>query len=113
MIKLTETVNAWEALLFADTLQDEIKKLSVDQLHLQRPLAHGRHVIADCMKIVILSTRDDMDYIYAKVGIFYIATISDFQSDDGLTSIEEKNEYCELMFNINKLTAETEVVLLP
>ncbi|MDH5259077.1 MAG: hypothetical protein OEX07_13770 [Gammaproteobacteria bacterium] len=123
MIKFTEALSEWHTPMFADILQKEIKKLSVDQLHLQQAMSYGSYASADHMKIIILSIADDADTIQAKVGVFFSGLIPGCRCDDDPTPAnqslmdqsitEQQNEYCELQFDIHKLTAETTVSLLP
>ena len=109
MIRLLEVLTEWQTPMFADIFQREIKKLDVDQLLLQQALQYGSHAITDGMKIIILSTKDDETCIYVKIAMFYNSMIPGCQCDDDPSSMNVENEYCELLFSINKLSAETKV----
>ena len=81
-------------------------------LPLQQALSHGNFANTDNLDIMILSITDDKSTIQAKVGIFFTSIISGCQCSDDPTPINEENEYCELMLNINKNTSTSTITLL-
>ena len=61
---------------------------------------------------MILHVSDDKDSIQAKTGIFYTGIIGGCHCADDPSPDNEHPEYCEIMFDINKKTAETVLHLL-
>ena len=50
-------------------------------------------------------------FIRVKAGLAYNGIIAGCSCSDDPTPIDETNEYCEVLFSINKETAETTVEL--
>jgi hypothetical protein len=47
-----------------------------------------------------------------KAGVFYTGIIAGCSCSDDPSPVDEQNEYCDLLFTIDKLTAETQITLL-
>jgi len=109
MIKLTESLKEWHGPLFVDAFQNEISQLSVEQLRLQQTLRYGNCATTENMKLIILSKNDDGKNIFVKVGIFYNSVISGCQCADVPTLDSAEIEYTELLFTLDKKTAETRI----
>jgi hypothetical protein len=112
MIKLTKTSNAWKNPDFKTILKGEIEQIDAGQLPLQQGLSTGSFASDDNVTVVILGVSDETDFIHAKTGIFYTSLIPGCNCADDPTPNEEYNEYCEVLFDINKITAETEITLV-
>jgi len=112
MIKFSAALTEWKTPMFSDAFQTEIEKLDVDQLLLQQALQNGSHASREAMKIIILSSTEDDASIYVNIGVFYSSLIPGCQCDDDPSPMNVENEYCELAFVINKLTAETKIALI-
>lgn len=112
MIHLPKTISSWQTPSFSDTLKQELAQLDVNTLPLQAALSHTNFASSDNMKVLILSITDDETNIQAKVGIFFTGIMYGCQCDDDPTPANEQTEYCELMFHINKNTANSTVSLL-
>ena len=106
MIIFEESLKEWNSPLFADVLQQEIKRLSVDDLHLQKALRYGSYASTENLKLIILSVDESDQNILAKVGVFYIGIIAGCDCADDASTTSEQNEYCELDVTINKQTGE-------
>lgn len=112
MIRLTKTLNAWGSPEFSDVLKKEIEQMDAGQLPLQQGLTTGSHAIGDKLDVMIIGVSEDAGFIRVKAGIFYSGIIAGCSCADDPTPINEESEYCVVRLNINKLTAETTVVLL-
>ena len=112
MIKLIRSLEAWGTSDFENTLQKEIKKIKKEQLPLQESLAQSSHVSDSDISVLILNVSETVTDIRVKTGIYYAGVIAGSCCADDPTPIDEQNEYCEVQFNINKLSAETTVALL-
>ena len=83
-----------------------------------RPITHGMglstssYALDGELNVLIIRVSDEENFIRAKVGIFYTGIIAGCSCADDPTPGEEQNEYCEVQFRINKMTAETTVALL-
>jgi hypothetical protein len=112
MIRFTNALNAWGTPEFNDILKQEIERLTVEQLPLQQGLSTGSHALDDRLRAMIIRVADEGGVIRATAGIFYTAIIAGCNCADDPTPVNEENEYCEVLLEINKATAGTTVVLL-
>ena len=112
MIKLISSLEAWGTPDFENTLQEEIKKIETKLLPLQEGLSQSSYVSDADISVLILNVSETVYDILAKTGIYYAGVIAGSCCSDDPTPMSELNEYCEVQFNINKLTAETTVTLL-
>ncbi|WP_455219156.1 hypothetical protein, partial [Kaarinaea lacus] len=63
--------------------------------------------------VMILNIAEEPEFIRAKAGIFYKSMITGCSCADDPTPVDEHAEYCELLLDIDKTTADTTVTLLP
>ena len=110
-MKLTDSLEAWGTAGFETALKQELQKLDHDMLPLQEGLEQSSHVSDAKINIVILRTSEARDSICVKAGVFYAGIIAGSCCADDPTPISENTEYCEVLFTINKTTAETVVTL--
>jgi hypothetical protein len=111
MLKLTDSLEAWGGPDFETVLKEEIQKLDHSILPLQEGLSQSSHVSDTKIGIVILKASEYRDSICVKAGVFYAGIIAGSCCADDPTPISENTEYCEVLFTINKITAETVVTL--
>ena len=112
MIRFSKALSAWGTPDFNDILKKEIEQLDVENLPLQHGLSTGSYAMDNNLKVMIISVSERANLIRAKAGIFYSGVIAGCSCADDPTPIDEHNEYCEVHIDINKITAETTVVLL-
>lgn len=112
MIRLTKSLNTWGTPDFEGVLKEQIEQLGAEQLPLQQGLSTSSYALDNQVKARIISTSESASSIHAKVGIFYTGIIAGCSCADDPTPINENNEYCEVLLEINKTTAETSVTLL-
>jgi len=113
MLKLTDSLKAWGTPDFETVLKEEIQGLDHSTLPLQEGLSQSSHVSDAKISIVILKASESRDCICVKTGIFYAGIIAGSCCADDPTPITENTEYCEVLFDINKITAETVATLHP
>jgi len=112
MTFLPKSLSAWQTPKFSDILKQEITQLPLDILPLQQALLRGNIANSDNIDVMILSFTDNKSTIQAKVGVFFSSIIYGCQCADDPSPINEENEYCELIFNINKETSSSTITLL-
>jgi len=112
MIELKKTLFAYATADFNKIAKDEITGIDAVLLPLQQGLSLSSYVGKAPFSITILNVTNDTDTIKIKAGIFYTGIIAGCSCSDDPSPVDEQNEYCELLFNINKTSAETEVHLL-
>ncbi len=111
-MQLTTVLNAWGTPAFEEALKHEIAQMGVDALPLQQGLARSSYTDGTNRSVTIISVTSDARFIRAKTGIMYFGIIPGCSCADDPTPMSELTEYCEVQFNIDKITAETEVTLL-
>lgn len=112
MIRLPQSLASWGSSTFEDTFKQEANCLDPELLPLQQGLSLSSHVADSPFSVRILGTGETPDTLRIKAGIFYAGIIAGCSCADDPTPISEQTEYCEVLFEINKLTAETAVSLL-
>lgn len=112
MIQLKHSLDAWGTPTFEQVFKQEVQQLDVNTLPLQHGLSRSSHVADSPFTVRILNMTETPDSIRIKAGIVYAGIIAGCSCADDPTPISEQTEYCEVLFEINKLTAETSVSLL-
>lgn len=112
MIQLSKTLNAWQHADFIKTFKQEVAALEQQQLPLQQGLSLSSYVSNEKHSAIIQNTTENTTTISIKAGIFYTGIIAGCSCSDDPTPLDTQNEYCELIFVINKQTAKTTVSLI-
>lgn len=112
MIRFQNSLNAWGKPDFEAVLKQEIAQMDPLRLPLQQGLSIGSHVTDRPISATIIRTHEDEGVIRVKAGIFYTSIIAGCSCADDPTPIDENNEYCEVQFDIDRMTAMTSVKLL-
>ena len=111
-ITLNNALSSWGTPEFSDVLKREIQQLDAMYLPLQQGMSQGNYTSGKNLTVLVLNVTDDADHIHVKSGVFYTGMITGCSCADDPTPIDEHTEYCEILFDINKTTAETAVTLL-
>ena len=112
MIKLSSSIQAWGTAEFSEVLKKEICALDPGLLPLQQGLKHSSMANGENFSTIILKTVDDIDNIFVTAGLLYTGIVAGCNCADDPTPVDENNEYCEVLFCINKVTAVTTVSLI-
>jgi len=113
MIHFSQTINAWENPEFKAVVKREIELLPISELPLQQGLTTGSYALDKDIEAMILNVRESESCIHVKAGIFYKAIIAGCSCSDDPTPIDECNEHCKIMIDIDKESGEATVTLLP
>lgn len=111
MIRLPQSLASWGTPSFEDTFKQEASHLDPELLPLQQALSLSSHVADSPFSVRILGTWETPDSLGIQAGILYAGIIAGCSCADDPTPISEQTEYCKVLFQINKLTAETAVSL--
>lgn len=111
MIKLSNSLEVLGTPEFEKTLREEIQRINPDLLPLQQGLSQSSYVSNSAFSVMILNVTEMENDIVVKTGIHYSGVIAGCNCADDPTPMDELTEYCEVLFNINKTTAETTVAL--
>lgn len=113
MIKLSKALSAWQSSTFKGILKDEIEQLDAETLPLQQGLTQGDYAVGDNFSTMIISASETPNCIRVKAGVFYTSITAGCSCADDPTPIAEFSEYCEVQFDIDRITAHTQVSLFP
>lgn len=112
MIKLVQSRDTWGTPDFKATLKRELEQLDISQLPLVQGMTQGSVPLEGSVEAMVLNFSETDDCVYAKVGIFYKSIIAGCSCADDPTPVDEVNEYCEVQIDIDKLTAESTILLI-
>jgi len=112
MLQLTKSLQAWNSAEFKSTFIRQLSQLSLDELPLQQALLLGSYATKDNLKIIVNSMTEQQDSLLITTGIFYSSIIAGCNCSDDPTPVDPNSEYCEMLFTINKLTAETDIKII-
>ena len=112
MFYLPFSLDAWNTPSFNAFLKQEVCSLDSNLLPLQQGLQNSSYAISDKLSVTVLDVKEDAANIIVKAGLLYNGIIAGCSCADDPTPIDETNEYCDVLFCINKQTAETTVTLV-
>lgn len=112
MFYLPLSLRAWNSDEFASIIKQEVCSLDADRLPLQQGLQYSSYAISDRLAMSILNITHDDKSITVKAGLFYNGIIAGCSCSDDPTPTDETTEYCDVLFCIDRKTAETSVELV-
>ena len=112
MIRLSESIRAWNTPEFKNVLKHELERLDVSTLPLQQGLSHSSYASDSGFQVMIIGVGEEPELIRAKAGIFYGGIIPGCGCNDDPTLLSDYAEYCEVQLDISKATGETRIALL-
>lgn len=104
-LKLLVALSNWQTKEFPSALKNEIENLDLGSLPLDKCTCQGGFVDDSNIDATVLTINDDEDFIQAKVGIFFSEVVVSYCCEEEEPMV--KNAYCEIIFRINKVSAET------
>jgi hypothetical protein len=110
---LDKSLHAWGTAAFAQVLQQEIRKLSVDVLPLQAGLTYGSFACDRVDAVTLLAMEETADAVIARAGLHYAGIIAGCSCADDPTPNNETNEYCEVRIEIDRQSAAARISLIP
>lgn len=112
MIILPNTLAAFNSKNFKEIAKKEISQISKDLLPLQQGLSLSSYIGPSPFSVIILCNKEEHNVLKVKTGIFYTGIIAGCSCSDDPSPTDEQNEYCEILFTVNKETANTQIQLL-
>jgi len=112
MFYLPLSLKAWRSPSFNTVLKLEVCSLDCRLLPLQQGLQNSSYATGDKLSVTVLETKEDATRITVKAGLLYNGIIAGCSCADDPTPTDETNEYCDVLFCIDKLTAETTITLI-
>ncbi|MES9812827.1 MAG: hypothetical protein ABW161_16615 [Candidatus Thiodiazotropha sp.] len=112
MIHLPKARDAWNSPGFDQALKDELEAIDGDQLPLQQGLSLSSMVSSEPFGAIVIDSEEYTAFIRCRVSIIYAGIIAGCSCADDPTPLDTQTEYCELLLEIDKGTAETRVKLI-
>jgi len=112
MFNLEASLKAWNSTSFTPTFKREVGALAHKHLPLQKGLSLSSYVSNQPITAIVNNTSETRTHINIKTHIFYTGIIAGCSCADDPTPLDTQNECCELIFCIDKQTAETHVNLI-
>lgn len=112
MFYLPLSLQAFGSPRFNAILKQEVCALDAGLLPLQQGLQNSSYAISDKLSVTVLKISQDEKSINVKAGLLYNGIIAGCSCSDDPTPTDETNEYCDVLFCIDKQTAETTVILI-
>ncbi len=111
-IRFPLTLQALDSDAFKKTFKAEVLSLGASSLPLQQGLRYSSYANGDSLSASILNIEVSDTVINIKAGLFYTGIISGCNCADDPSPIDEYNEYCEVLFTIDRKNAAASVVLI-
>ncbi len=112
-MQLEKILAAWSTAEFESVARQEILALNPDLLPLQQGLSHSNTASANRLDVRIISVAASDNQLRLKAGLFYTGIIAGCSCSDDPTPLDEINEYCEVLFEIDRQSGAATVSLLP
>ena len=112
MFKLNLSLLAWDTDAFNNIFIKEISALDENTLPLQQGLLYSSYANGNNLTATVLNKSSDENRLFIKAGLFYTGVIAGCNCADDPTPVDENNEYCEVLFTIDKETAAASVSLI-
>ena len=110
-IVLKNTCKAWGQAELKQVFNHELRGLYVDALPLQQGLKQSSVALNHALSASILNAREVGDNYIIHAGLFYTGMVAGCNCADDPTPQDEVNEYCEVIFTIDRRTGLTAVEL--
>jgi hypothetical protein len=91
---------------FAEALKGELSALKVGELPLQKGMRLGSCVLDAPISVVSIRSGETEEKITVRAGIFFKSAIAGCSCADDPTPVDELEEHCEILIEIEKATAQ-------
>ncbi|MEW8412520.1 MAG: hypothetical protein AB2728_05360 [Candidatus Thiodiazotropha sp.] len=112
MIHLPKARDAWSSPGFNQTLKAELEALEADRLPLQQGLSQSSMVSPEPFSIIVVGSEADAAVIHCRVSVIYAGIVAGCSCADDPTPLDRLTECCELLLEIDRISAATKVALL-
>ncbi len=111
-MKLSRTVQACGTPAFEQAFKAEVEGLDPGQLPLQAGLVGSSCVGSGALSVMLLGAEVSAQRIRARVGVLFTGVDAGSCCADDPSPPDERAEYCELQFDIDRQTAEADVAVI-
>ena len=115
MLRLDKAFSAWGTPGFVTILKQEIENMDVEYFPLQQGLVNSNYVadtqiLRSC--VMINSIAEPGNVVSVRAGISNQGVLVGCSCEDDPTPTSENNEYCEIILDIDKLTAAFDITFM-
>jgi hypothetical protein len=97
---------------FEAVLKHEIEAMNREGLPLQQGLSRGSQVIDEPLTALIMGVTSIGSLLRVRAGIFYQSRIAGCSCADDPTPVNNENEYCEVLLEIDINTSAAKITLI-
>lgn len=112
MLQLSKSLPSVADQDFEEALKKEIEQLDASLLPLQQGLSVGGYALQDSFRVMIIAITEREGVLLVKAGIFYHGVIAGCSCADDPSPTDVTTEFCEVLFEIDRLTGEGSVGLV-
>lgn len=112
MICLTKTLARWSLPDNKQVFQEEVQSLGPQSLPLLQALSYTNYVCDSDLRVIVLNVNEHAATINVKAGIFFYGIDTGSCCADDPSTLDARQEYCEMIFKIDRSTGITEVLLV-
>jgi hypothetical protein len=112
MIRLPKAKDAWNSAGFNRVLSSELGTIDAGCLPLQQGLTQSSRVSPEPFKVIVLSSEEIESLIRCRVSVVYAGIVAGCSCSDDPSPVDTLTEYCELLLEIDRVSAETRISLL-
>ena len=112
MIRFSKALRAWGTAEFEAEIKYEILQLAHDQLPLHQALSMGSDVVNTPITPIVQVVSDLGVLLRIRVGIMFQSVIAGCSCAEDPATTSENSEYCELQFDVDKISGIATVALL-
>jgi len=110
MIRLEQSLRAWGTPEFERVFKHELAQVGNHVLPLQQALSVGSHVTDTPPTVMVIGVIETETMLRIHAGIFFTSIIAGCSCADDPTPVSECPEHCELAVEIDRISAEAELV---
>lgn len=112
MFQLPNSLHAFGDSDFEKIFKMEIEQLDATLLPLQQGLSVGGYALYDRFNVMFIGVTEQDTSLLVKAGIFYHGVIAGCSCADDPSPTDVTTEYCEMLFEVNRVTGEATVALV-
>ncbi|MCB1758921.1 MAG: hypothetical protein KDI68_03955 [Gammaproteobacteria bacterium] len=106
------SLRAWDGASFRQQFERECGALNPLLLPLREGMRYGNQVVTDDWRPLYLGAGADENHLHVKAGVFFGSVVGGCSCADDPTPLDVGNEYCELLFTIERRSGTARVSLI-
>jgi len=112
MVYLPDSLAAWDKAEFQQVLKQELESLGIDDLPLQAGLSASSYVVDKPFTVMVMNSEAQAEKLVIKLAVLYTGTVAGCNCADDPSPVDEVNEYCEMLLEMDSHTGSCQFSLL-